>query len=466
MTALVDATIEQVDALGALTELVVEIERTISSLQAVRDGMLAVGARLALEVAEQAGHPDYGDLALRTVAAEFGAALRVSDRTVQRRMAAASFLVERFPLVWQAQGAGRITANHARVIVDAGEHLQNPADRDAYSTQLVEFAESESPNRVARLARRVAERFQPRPLDERHRDAREQRRVWVNDLTDGMAELGVLGPATLVHGAYDRLTQMAQVLQRADSGTVGNAVSEAAPSCPDAHTESVAVDAPDAGDADADADAQDPRTIDQTRCDLALDLLLTGAPTGHDTEGGMLTAITGEVSVTVPVLTLLGQDTTPAELDGTIPVDAVTAKTLAGAASGWDRVLTHPVTGAILTVDRYRPTADLKRHLTARDQRCRFPACGYPARNSDLDHTQDAALGGPTTDTNLGALCRRHHTLKHHTPWHVEHHHGGIYTWTSPTGRVYTDHPPPQNTVTFTEHAGIEPDSDPHPPPW
>ncbi|HWS50853.1 MAG TPA: HNH endonuclease, partial [Microbacterium sp.] len=117
----------------------------------------------------------------------------------------------------------------------------------------------------------------------------------------------------------------------------------------------------------------------------------------------------------------------------------------------WDRILTHPITGAILTVDRYRPTADLKRHLHARDQRCRFPTCGMPARNCDLDHTRDAAHGGSTSDTNLGALCRRHHVLKHHTPWHVEHLHGGVYAWTSPTGRTYTDRPPPQNTVTFTE---------------
>ncbi|WP_309103803.1 DUF222 domain-containing protein [Microbacterium sp.] len=453
-----DATIEQVDALGALTESVVEIERTISSLQAARDGMLAVGARLALQVAQQAGHPDFGDLALRTVAAEFGAALRVSDRTVQRRMAAASFLVERFPSVWQAQGAGRITANHARVIVDAGEHLQNPADRDAYSTQLIDYAESESPNRVARLARRVAERFQPRPLEDRHRDAREQRHVWVNDLTDGMAELGLLGPATLVHGAYDRLTQMAQSVQRADAELAG--VGSAGLGHGDATVNS-GTERPDQAST-VDQDSRDPRTIDQARCDLALDLLLTGTPAGHDTPGGLLAAITGNVSITVPVLTLIGQDTTPAELDGTTPIDPATAKTLAGAASGWDRILTHPITGAILTVDRYRPTADLKRHLQARDQRCRFPTCGMPARDSDLDHTRDAAHGGPTTHTNLGALCRRHHTLKHHTPWHVQHLHGGIYTWTSPTGRTYTDHPPPQHTVTFTDDT----DSGPHPPPW
>ncbi|HWS50199.1 MAG TPA: DUF222 domain-containing protein, partial [Microbacterium sp.] len=360
---------------------------------------------------------------LRAVAAELGAALRVSDRTVQRRMADASFVVERFPLVWQAQGAGRITANHARVIVDAGEHLQDPADRAAYSAQLVQFAETESPNRVARLARRVAERFQPRSVDQRHEDARETRSVWVKDAADGMAELGMLGPAALIHGAYDRLTEIAKTIQQTD---------------PQPETE-------------------DPRTIDQTRCDLALDLLLTGAPAGHDTPDGMLAAITANVSVTIPVLTLIGQDTTPAELDGRCPIDTATAKRLAGAASGWDRILTDPITGSILAVDRYRPTADLKRHLKARDQRCRFPTCGLPARNCDIDHTHDAALGGPTKEDNLGDLCRRHHTLKHHTPWHVEQLDHGLFAWTSPTGRTYTDHPPPQNTVTFTDDEALAP---------
>ncbi|MBO0982229.1 HNH endonuclease, partial [Microbacterium sp. SD291] len=92
---------------------VVEIERTISRLQAARDGMLAVGARLALDIARQDDTDgrddgrgvdgriqDGTDLALRAVAAELGAALRVSDRTVQRRMGEASFLVEQFPLLW------------------------------------------------------------------------------------------------------------------------------------------------------------------------------------------------------------------------------------------------------------------------------------------------------------------------------------------------------------------------------
>ncbi|WP_226534117.1 HNH endonuclease signature motif containing protein [Microbacterium paraoxydans] len=425
MTALADATHEQVDALAALTEMLVEVERTISSLQAARDGILAVGSRLALEVAAQAEHPDNGDMSARTVAAEFATALRVSDRTVQRRMADADWVVEHFPLVWEAQGAGRISAAHARIVCEAGEHLDDAASRAAYATQMIPFAETESPARVGRMARRVAERFQTRSIDERHLDAREKRAVWVNDVGDGMTQLGLLGPSALVHGVFDRLTQMAAVVREPESQ----------------EPESLGTESRD----------PDRRTLAQRRADLALDLLLTGAPVGHDCPEGLLAAIRGAVSITVPVTTLIGEDPTPAELNGRTPVDPATARRFAGAAAGWDRILTQPITGAVLAVDRYRPGPDLKRHLRARDQRCRFPTCSHAAVDCDIDHHHDAALGGATEESNLGHLCRRHHVLKHHSPWAVEPLGGGVYAWTSPTGRVYVDRPPAPNTVTFME---------------
>lgn len=423
MTALIDATVEQVGALGAVAEMLVEVERTIGSLLAARDGLLALGSRIAVEAAERADEPsaDGVDLAVRAVAAEFGAALRVSDRTVQRRMLEAELVVSRFPRVWQAQGAGLISAAHARVIVDAGMHLEDPDARSAYAGQMVDFAQTESPNRVGRMARRVADRFQPRSIDERHKDARRERGVWVKNRADGMAELTIFGPATLVHGALNRVTAIAKAAL-ADSSSGSRTPS-----------------------------AQDSRTLGQARCDVALDLLLTGAPAGHDTADGVLASITPTVTVTVPVLSLIGASSVPAELNGCIPIDIRTARLLAGMASGWDRILTHPITGALLAVDRYRPSVALKRHLTARDQRCRFPTCGHSARDGDLDHTRDHALGGATTADNLGVLCRRHHTLKHHTPWHVEHLDDGTFAWTSPTGKVYIDKPPAQNTTTVTE---------------
>lgn len=456
MTALADATLEQADALAALTETLVEVERTISRLQAARDGILAVGSRLALQIAEQAEHPDHGEMPARTVAAEFAAALRVSDRTVQRRMADATWLVERFPLVWEAQGDGRISAAHARVVCEAGEHLDDAASREAYSTQMIAFAETEAPSRVARMARRVAERFQPRSIDERHRDARKKRSLWVKDVGDGMSQLGMLGPSALVHGAFDRLTQMARSMQQHEPEQQPQQEREQEQEQEQEARERVQEQEQRPGQEREQQPGReqahaDPRTLAQLRNDLAFDLLLTGAPLGHDRPGGSLAAIRGSVSITVPVTTLMGVDTTPAELNGRVPIDPVTARRLAGAASGWDRVLTHPVTGALLAVDRYRPGPDLRRHLRARDQRCRFPTCGYPPADCDIDHHHDAALGGVTAESNLGHLCRRHHMLKHHSPWTVEPMGDGVYAWTSPSGTTYIDRAPRQNTVTFAE---------------
>jgi hypothetical protein len=109
--------------------------------------------------------------------------------------------------------------------------------------------------------------------------------------------------------------------------------------------------------------------------------------------------------------------------------------------------MTSPVTGCVLAVDHYRPTSALTRFLRARDERCRFPGCRQPVWRCDIDHTLDAAHGGPTHHCNLAHLCRRHHVLKHHSAWTVRQLQGGILEWTSPTGRIYTDHPEP--TVRF-----------------
>lgn len=488
MNALLDATDTQMAMLADLVVSLEAAEATLSSMHAARDGMLAMAGRLAVDIARAAEHPDRGDMAIRAVAAEIGAAQRVSDRTVERRMADASWLVERFPAVWWAQGEGRISAAHSRVIVDAGAHLEHAADRQAFADEAVELAAGESPNRLRRLARRLAERFQERTLTERHLDAREKRRVWVRDLDDGMAELGVQAPAVLVHGMFDRLSQMAHAVKQqsavVDQGTADERTAD----------EGTA----DEGTADVsttEEHAREARTVDQLRTDLLTDLVLTGTPTGHDTADGLLGEIEARVEVTVPVMTLMGRDDAtrqglpfvpgsvppragsvpppaeldvvppPAELDGVVPIDTATARALAGLASGWDRVLTHPISGEMLAVDRYRPNARLRRHLRARDQRCRFPGCGIVARKCDLDHNHAAASGGATCESNLSAFCRRHHMLKHHSPWHVEQRPGGVLEWTSPTGREYIDRPPPQNTVVFTDESPPDQPAPDEPPP-
>ena len=143
-------------------------------------------------------------------------------------------------------------------------------------------------------------------------------------------------------------------------------------------------------------------------------------------------------------------------LAGTCPIDPETARRLAGNTPGLDRVMAHPMTGTVLHVDRYRPSEPLTRYLRARDTTCRFPGCRQAAHRCDLDHTHDAAFRGSTTHDNLAHLCRRHHSLKHNTPWTVKQVHGGHLIWTAPSGRRYTDVPATHATV-IAQAAGIPP---------
>ena len=127
------------------------------------------------------------------------------------------------------------------------------------------------------------------------------------------------------------------------------------------------------------------------------------------------------VAVTVPVLTLLGAGDDPGTLEGHGPIDAETARRIAAHAPSFMRLLTHPVTGGLLNIDRatYRPPADLKRWMAVTDQFCTFTGCGRLARTCDLDHTVDYQHGGETRSGNLGHLCRHHHRVKHQTRWSV-----------------------------------------------
>jgi len=455
--------------LAALASMVEETEASIVRLQAVREAQLAVAQRFAEDLASADGpvRGESAELASRSVAAELAGVLHMSDRVVQARMARAADLMAKYPATMQAFTQARINAAHVRLIQDAGARLDDGV-RVEFERVAVEACVGETPHRAKRIIERVAERLAPRSLTDRHREAQKQRRVWREDLGDGQKALGLVHSAAVIDGIYDRLTQQARAVQVANAKAAKNAAAGLV------------------ADDDTLGDARDGRSLDQLRADLCADVLLTGTPVGHDTTDGLLTAIQARVEVTVPVLTLVNaaggagdgrgapvdsagcwtltgvgsafgvRVEQPGELAGGVPIDTDTARILAGGTTAWERVLTHPITGALLAVDRYRPNADLRRLLHARDSRCRFSTCGLPPVTQDLDHTIDAAYGGGTEEGNLGGLCRRHHVLKHQTAWTVKQLGAGILEWTSPAGATYIDKPP--SPVTFT----IE---DPDPPP-
>lgn len=147
--------------------------------------------------------------------------------------------------------------------------------------------------------------------------------------------------------------------------------------------------------------------------------------------------------VTVPVLTLLGASEEPGTLEGYGPIDADTARRLAGHAPSFTRILTHPETGVVLSVgrDRYSVPRDLRDWLRIRDETCRFPGCSRSALHCDLDHAEDWQYDGRTENTNLAYLCRSRHRLKHNTTWKVAHARDGTAHWTSPSSRHHRTEP-------------------------
>ena len=370
------------------------------------------------------------EMVYRSVAAELAGVTFTTDRSMQAQITQAVEWVECYPATLAAWEAGRITRGHATAVLRCGTAL--PRDgRAEFDAAAAELCVGQSVGRVKDRLEHLAQELHPRTLAERHAKAREERRVSVTPLRDGMSELVATLPTLLAEGISDRLTEQAS--------SIIDARNTPAPGETD----------PDADDTDAEPDC---RTRDQIRADILCDMLLTGSPLADPTidgdGNGTLGMIRAKVQVVVPALALLGRDddpandTTTADLVGSAPIDPATARALAGAVATWERLVVHPVSGQVLCTDSYRRTASMARLLRARDRHCRFPGCRRPAIRCELDHTLDYALGGPTDIRNLCHLCQRHHSMKQFTSWGVRQLGGGVLEWTSPTGRIYIDHPP------------------------
>ncbi len=476
--------------LDALVAGVVDARRRAAQAQAAEArlladavGLVAERAALLRQEAQQQGRSvrsSDADLPLREVALELAMALRVSDRGVQRRMSEAYLLTTLFPRTFEVWAGGEIDAGHAWAISRTGTLLTSEADRARYETLALEAARSESPARMSAAAKAIAATIDPAAFTEAAQRAYDERSVRLFALEDGMARLIADLPAPLAHAIHDTLTARGRAIldqpdedidgaadatdadafggidtdvnTRVARGTSGGPCGETLITGPARATDvtCTTTPTPTATTTTTTTAVKDSRTLAQVRADILTDLLLTATASTRATGAGIET-VTAQIQVTIPALTLAGDpDGGPALLTGYGPIDPGLARRLAALAPGWDRVFTDPTTGIPVAVDRYRPSAELRRFLAARDERCRTPGCTRPAHRCDRDHTTAAAEGGPTAPDNLAHLCRRHHTVKHHTAWQVRHLGHGTLQWTSPTGRHYEDHPP--SRVRFVPH--------------
>ncbi len=101
---------------------------------------------------------------------------------------------------------------------------------------------------------------------------------------------------------------------------------------------------------------------------------------------------------------------------------------------------------AELSTPAYAVPDRIREQIVLRDRSCVFPWCTRPARGCDIDHVvefdQDAESEGrpqpgPSTTSNLAALCRYHHRLKTFTAWTYHMVAPGVFEWTSPHGHRY-----------------------------
>ncbi|MCD1146119.1 DUF222 domain-containing protein [Kocuria sp. LUK] len=467
--------------------------------------------------------------AVLDVADEIGPALRLSAGAAVARVREAVVLGGHLPEVLDGLEAGRFGPRHAAVLAeqwrelveDAPEAERAPAEIvRRLVAELAERAPDSTPAQLRACARRRRAALLAETVAVRHRRAREQRRVWVEPDEDGMAWLHALLDAPTALAAADRLDALVERLSPpGPSGRAGvpRAVVPAGPpdpavgrratvpgrpgsrTVPGSRAVVTGPCGPGRGRADGTGgrptqeDTELPaRTPAQLRADVLADLLLAGEVPD---DPSFPRDVRGQVTVTVPVLTLLeaargpggsptahapggrpgvgtsgripparapgsppaagGPGDLPAVLRGPVaavlaghgPIDADVAARLAAGAPSWHRILVHPVTGVVLDHDRttYAVPADLRRRLVHRDVTCRFPGCRRRAERCDLDHTVAWQDGGPTAAGNLAHLCRHHHLVKHRDGplgrWTVRQlgpsPGGGVLEWTSPAGRIH-----------------------------
>jgi hypothetical protein len=367
-------------------------------------------------VGEEVHHLDADRLVVHEVRAAYGC----SQVAALAKITFAEFLRD-IPAVAAGLTAGVIRPEHASLLARETAPLAgNPGLRAAVVEELLAAhaqclhatGSGWTMRQWSRRTVRAVLAADPSRAEQSAADTRAERRVWHNaDTANGQGVFGLVGPVqetAACHAAVDALARQWQAEGCASS-------------------------------------------LDQLRFDAAHHLL-TGAEQ-HPRSGGGLVG-----QVTIPLSSLVGVDDAPGELAGVGPIPAGVARELMADATVWERLLTDPVDGHLVTQDikRYRPTAAMRRFLHTRTGGvCSARGCGH-RHDLQVDHVVPVPAG-PTSITNLTPLCPGDHNGKTHGGWvHVLDPESGTLTQTSPIGRSYTTAPTPP--VAPTGRRGDPPD--------
>ena len=350
----------------------------------------ALRSERILEVIELARrHPDLytadadPGFAERAAVMDMALRLQLSEDQVRAMQATAEFAMTLLPNVWERARSGFGSPAAVQGIVSRVRVLQAPIDAPddvraeartaiaAVDEAAAEWVLTCPPAMLRRKVRTLVDRLLGDRTVRRHARAMEDRAVTLTEAGDGMSWLSIYGATADLHAAYHRLSATAKHMQKAERGD---------------------------------------RTRDQLRADLAAAWLKgDGTPT----------AVTTKVFVTVPVQLLTGEcaPAEQAEIVGVGPIDPLTAAQIFLDAGSFHRVITDPVKGVIVDMDRrtYRPTRAQRDWLILQHGTCSRDGCTRLALDADIDHDHPWADGGTTDIRLLRPLCPRDHRLRHRT---------------------------------------------------
>jgi hypothetical protein len=372
-----------------------------------------------------------GDLAVR--AAENAAVLDLSlrlqlpDGQVRALSRIAEAAISELPALWRRALDGFAPFPLVEASVSAALRLRPPLGADATTVAtareaiaILDAATSEwvvtlTPAAFRRRLRILVDRLDPAEPAVRHTQALTDRRVVVEEGDDGMSWLMVLMPTIDAIAARRRLTSTAKHLQK---------------------------------------DARDGRSRDQIRADLA-SAWLRGV--------GTATAVKTKVFVTIPIGVLSGTGTgagaghdrrctvcggsgfaEQARIVGHDTIDPLTAKQLFLDAKAFRRVITDPVSGVVVDMDRrtYRPTRAQRDWLVLQHGTCARDGCSRLALDADIDHEVEWAAGGRTDLARLRPLCPADHHRRHNSRIRYRSRSDGSVEVATPTGFTSSEPPP------------------------
>ncbi|WP_346048262.1 HNH endonuclease signature motif containing protein [Actinomadura chokoriensis] len=161
--------------------------------------------------AEADGSPDYRTLPAReSVADELAAALTVTGNTAATLVHLAERLTGPLSETGAALESGHLDFAKARVISDLTDQLAEPVARRVEAAALPK-APAQTTGQLRRAIKRILQRLAPEAIEERKREAIQQRRLEIWDTPSGTTDLGLCDlPTEDAHAIFNKITAAAQ----------------------------------------------------------------------------------------------------------------------------------------------------------------------------------------------------------------------------------------------------------------